>query len=270
MSAKEPNENNNDQPVVVEETITPVAPPPEHGYWKSMRELAGTADWQQDGATRKEFAPGADQAPPLDPLSRRNFFHLMGASLGLAGVGAVAAGCRYEEEKIVPLSKRPEDQVPGTTLQYATVYEMGGATHALVATSFEGRPIHLDGNPEHPFAGGGVLAQTKKRAGAHTFAQASILHLYDPDRSTAPLVGGKGASMDGFKIALGDVRKAIDAGGARVLAEASSSPTLAGLRDRLTAKGVKWHEYEPISWDNERTGLARLDFMRPRAAVAER
>src|SRR3954470_19481154 len=164
--------------------ITPVPPPPEHGYWKSLRELNGTAEWQQEGPSLREFAPGADQPPLPDPMSRRNFFHLMGSSMGLAGIGAVAAGCqRYEKEEIVPLAKRPEDQTPSTTLQYATAYELGGTTHALVATSYEGRPTHLDGNPEHPFAGGNILPTTKKHAGAHTFAQAAILHLYDPDRS---------------------------------------------------------------------------------------
>jgi len=249
--------------------ITPVPPPPEHGYWKSLRELNGTADWQQEGPTLREFAPGSDQPPLPDPMSRRNFFHLMGSSMGLAGIGAVAAGCqRYEKEEIVPLAKRPEDQVPGTTLQYSTAYEMGGTTHALIATSFEGRPIHLDGNPEHPFAGGAVLPMTKRHAGAHTFAQASILHLYDPDRSTSPLQGNKGATLDGFKIALGEIRKAIEAGGARILSEASSSPTLDGLRTALAGKGVRWHEYEPISWDNEREGTRRA-FKRPVRPLAK-
>ncbi|MEO6771840.1 MAG: TAT-variant-translocated molybdopterin oxidoreductase [Kofleriaceae bacterium] len=247
--------------------IEPVPPTPEHGYWKSLRELDGTAAWQQDGLTRREFAPGADQAPVLDPMSRRNFFHLMGSSMGLAGIGAVAAGCRYDKEEIVPLAKRPEDQTPGTTLQYATAYELGGTTHPLVATSYEGRPIHLDGNPEHPFSGGNILPTTKKHAGAHTFAQASILHLYDPDRSTVALQGGKGTTLDAFKIALADIRSAIASGGARILAEASSSPTLASLRTALEAKGVRWHEYEPISWDNERDGT-RLAFKRSVRPIA--
>ena len=86
----------------------PLPPTPEYGYWKSLRELAGTADWQVQPSA-KEFPPGADQPPPTDPLSRRNFFHLMGASMGLAGLG-VAGGCRrYEKEEIVPLARRPED-----------------------------------------------------------------------------------------------------------------------------------------------------------------
>src|ERR1041384_5117681 len=66
-------------------------PTPVHGYWKSLRELEGAAALQVD-RNGKEFPDGADQAPK-DPLSRRNFFHLMGASMALAGLGA-GAGCR--------------------------------------------------------------------------------------------------------------------------------------------------------------------------------
>jgi molybdopterin-containing oxidoreductase family iron-sulfur binding subunit len=250
-----------------EQPQAPLPATPEHGYWKSLRELEGKADWQLNPSTR-EFAPGSDEPPPADPMSRRNFFHLMGASMGMAGL-AVGAGCRrYEKEEIVPLAKRPEAQVPGTTLEYATTYDLAGSAHALIATSFEGRPIHIDGNPDHPFAGGPILPGTKKHAGASTFAQASILHLYDPDRSKNPLNNGKDTSMEAFKAALGDLKKAIAAGNARVLSEASSSPTVQALKRRLEQAGVKWHEYEPLSWDNEREGT-RLAFGRPVRPIAK-
>jgi len=227
------------------------APTPEHGYWKSLRELEGKASWQLHPHTR-EFEPGSDEPPPADPMSRRNFFHLMGASLGMAGIAA-GAGCqRYEAEKIVPLARRPENQTPGQTLQYATTFELGGSAHALVATSFEGRPIHLDGNPEHPFAGGAIVPGTKRHGGASTFAQASILNLYDVDRSQTPLNRGKGATLDSFKAALAEIKKGLT--GARILSEATSSPTVAALRKKLEAAGAQWLEYEPLSWDNERTG----------------
>src|SRR5207302_8828097 len=120
--------------------LSPLPATPTHGYWKSLAELEGKAAWQ--------LAPSANEFPPeaervVDPLSRRNFFHLMGASMGLAGVG-LSSGCqRYEKEEIVPLARRPEDQTPGITMQYATAFELGGAGHALLATSFEGRPIHI-------------------------------------------------------------------------------------------------------------------------------
>ncbi|HSR96486.1 MAG TPA: TAT-variant-translocated molybdopterin oxidoreductase [Kofleriaceae bacterium] len=221
---------------------------PEHGYWKSLRELSGEASFQV-GRTGHEFPPEAEVAPK-DPLSRRNFFHLMGASMALAGV----AGCRrYEKEEIVPLARRPEDQTPGVTQQYATAFELGGVGHAMLATSFEGRPIKLDGNPEHPFASGGIVTGTERRAGATTFAQASILHLYDPDRSqTATSEHGTPSSMEAFRAALTQLRASL--GTTHVLSEATSSPTARALRAKLIGQGVRWHEYEPLSWDNERAG----------------
>jgi len=248
-----------------EQPSAPLPATPEHGYWMSMRELAGTADWQQQPSA-KEFPPGADQPPALDPMSRRNFFHLMGASAGLAGIAA-GAGCRrYEKEEIVPLARRPENQVPGTTLQYATTFDFAGSAQPMVATSYEGRPIHLDGNPDHPWNGGGIVPGTKRHAGLGTFAQASILHLYDPDRSQTPLNKGQGASLDSFKASLAELRKLVDQGGVRILSEASSSQTVAALRARLAGK-VQWHEYEPLSWDNERAGT-RMVFGRAVRPIA--
>jgi MoCo/4Fe-4S cofactor protein with predicted Tat translocation signal len=218
-----------------------------HGYWKSLRELEGKASFQVS-RTGHEFPAAAEQAPQ-DPLSRRNFFQLMGASMALAGVSA----CRYEKEEIVPLARRPEDHVPGVPQQYATAFELGGVGHALLATSFEGRPIKLDGNPEHPFAGGGIVPGTQRHAGCSTFVQASILDMYDPDRSQGPTTNrGNEASMDAFRAALPQLRAGL--GTTHVLSEATSSPTARALRARLIGQGVRWHEYEPLSWDNERAG----------------
>jgi molybdopterin-containing oxidoreductase family iron-sulfur binding subunit len=234
---------------------------PVHGYWRSLAELEGKGKLQTDRGGN-EFPPAPEVS---DPLSRRNFFHLMGASMALAGVGACR---RYEKEEIVPLARRPEDQVPGQTRQYATAYELGGAGHALVATSFEGRPIRLDGNADHPFASGGIVDGKKPHAGAHTFAQAAILNLYDPDRSQSVLSAGKGATLEAFRAQLPDLRTKLR--GARILAEATSSPTMQALRRRLLAQneGLFWHEYEPLSWDNERAGT-KLAFGRALRPLAK-
>jgi molybdopterin-containing oxidoreductase family iron-sulfur binding subunit len=243
------------------EPLADLLPTPVHGYWKSLRELEGKAAFQV-GRTGHEFPTGADQAP-RDPLSRRNFFQLMGASMALAGVGACQ---RYEKEEIVPLARRPEDQTPGVTQQYATAFDLGGVGHALLATSFEGRPIKLDGNPEHPYASGGVVPGTERHAGTSAFVQASILHLYDPDRSQNPTADhGTGSSMDAFRAALPQLRAGLAQ--TAILSEASSSPTLRALRTRLLAQGVRWFEYEPLSWDSERTGT-RLAFGRSLRPIA--
>ncbi len=239
-----------------------VGPTPVHGYWKSLRELAGNATLQTD-REGKEFPPGAGKDRPVDPLSRRNFFQLMGASMALAGVGGV--GCRrYEKEEIVPLARRPEDMTPGLTTQYATSFELGGVATPLLATSFEGRPIHLEGNTEHPWHSGAIVPGTDRHAGISTFAQASILHLYDPDRQKTVMLDKKGNTIEAFRNAIDVLRKNLT--GVRVLCEATSSPTVAALKRQL--QGVGWHEYEAISWDNERLGT-KLAFGRAVRPIAK-
>ncbi len=260
MSIKHTEDNYDAAYTTTPADATPLPPTPEHGYWRSLRELEGKASFQTDR--------GGNEFPPMpevhDPMHRRNFFQLMGASMALAGV---ATGCRYEKEDIVPLARRPEDQIPGNTQQYATAFELGGVGHALLATAYEGRPIHLDGNAEHPFASGGIVRGTERHAGCSTFVQASILHLYDPDRSQSVSQGTKGGSMDSFRAALAGIRAGLSAG--RILSEATSSPTVQTLKRKLLAKypGLLWHEYEPISWDNERLGT-KLAFGRAVRPIA--
>src|SRR5690606_26858704 len=103
-------------------------------------------------------------------------------------------------------------------------------------------------------------------AGTSAWAQAAVLNLYDPDRSQNPTSAGKGASLDAFRAAPPELRK--NPATTRVLRAATSSPTVAGLRERLRAPGVQWHEYEPLSWDNEREGTRRV-FNRPLRPIAK-
>jgi molybdopterin-containing oxidoreductase family iron-sulfur binding subunit len=255
----------------------------DHGYWKSLAELeagppAGVVDdgpGTDDGVADHdkvphEFPASATDASVSDPMSRRNMMQLMGASLALAGVAGT--GCRrWEKDEIVPLSRRPEDMTPGVTQQYATAWDFAGFGQALVATSYEGRPIKLDGNPEHPFASGGTVPGTERHGGSSAFAQAAILGMYDPDRSRSALRGGQGATFSDFRAWLETERAQLLSSSSkiRVLSEASSSPTLARLQDRLRAAfpGLQWYEWEPVSFDNERAGL-RLAFGRPMRALA--
>jgi len=239
----------------------------DHGYWKSLEELERDDELVGPGADGDphEFPATAIDDGVVDPMSRRNLFKLMGASMALAGVAG--AGCkRYEKDEIVPLARRPEDQTPGVPLSYATAWDFAGVGHALVATSYEGRPIKVDGNPEHPFTGGGAVPGTRRHAGASPFTLASILHLYDPDRSRTVLREGGGASFEDFRAWLGAEMPQLrsSAPRIRVLSEASSSPTVARLREQLrqTLPGLVWYEWEAVSRDNERAGT-RLAFGRP-------
>ena len=162
--------------VVGESDVASLAPS-EDGFWRSMSDLENTPEFQE--FLQREYPQQESQLK--DPLSRRRFVQLMGASFAFAGV---AQGCRWEEEKILPLSRRPDGYVPGVAKKYATSYELGGVAAGLLVTCMDGRPIKIEGNPEHPFSGGASTA----------LAQASILNLYDPDRSKSVRRQEKGST----------------------------------------------------------------------------
>ena len=135
----------------------------------------------------KEF-PGYDPEQ-ITSVSRRRFMKLMGASMALAGI--TLSGCRrWPKESLAPYSSNPRERTPGVPgNQYATVYDIGGVGHGLLVTSYDGRPIKVEGNPSHPFA------QTfdGKLGAADAFAQASVLELYDPERSRMRRISGERA-----------------------------------------------------------------------------
>jgi molybdopterin-containing oxidoreductase family iron-sulfur binding subunit len=231
----------------------PAPAPSEPKHWRSLDDLAQTPEFQEMVA--REFPQGASELN--SPLSRRSFMSLMGASMALAGM----AGCRRPEDKILPYAKAPEGQVAGLPQYYATTMALGQQVLGLLVESHEGRPTKIEGNPLHPMSQGGT----------DVFAQASVLELYDPDRSTAPVVGGKAYDeaerLLGYEkvlLALRERREALAGAGGEglhVLSGALTSPTLLRLRDQLLAAmpKAKWLVWEPINDDNARAG-SRLAF----------
>ncbi len=230
-------------------------PAAEHGaklYWRSLDELADAPEFQS--LVEREF-PGRTWET-LAPATRRQFLKVMGASLALAGL----AGCRWPVEKIVPFA-RPAGYTPGSPLQFATSMELGGVAQGLLVTSYDGRPIKIEGNPNHPM----------NRGASDSFCQASVLELYDPSRSTSVVrrVDGRRSvsGWDDFSALARDLFGSLrsnDGAGFRVLSEATSSPSTISMRDFLlqTYPQARWVEYEPLSRDNEREG-AILAFGRP-------
>lgn len=138
-----------------------------HGktYWRSLGELQDAPEFRQ--FVEREFPVAASEFP--EGMSRRRWMQLMGASLALGGL----TGCRWEAEKIAPFAMRPENRIPGEAERFATSIEVAGMPRHLLVTCYDGRPIKIEGNPEHPASQGAT----------DVFAQASILGLYDPDRS---------------------------------------------------------------------------------------
>jgi MoCo/4Fe-4S cofactor protein with predicted Tat translocation signal len=211
-------------------------------YWKSLEELASTADFR--AFVEDEFP---NRKPDWnDPGSRRRFLRLMGASIALAGASACT---KQPKELIVPYVRQPEEMIPGKPLFYATAMSVAGIATGVLVESHLGRPTKIEGNPQHPASLGATDAAM----------QASILTLYDPDRSQTVTFDGNISVWGSFITAMAAARDAAGlkkGAGFRILTGTVTSPTLAAqIQDFLTAfPSAKWHQYEPCGRHSARDG----------------
>ncbi len=179
--------------------------------WRSIDELANTPEFQ--AAVEREFPSVAQEW--VDPVSRRGFLKLMGASMALAGL----AGCtKQPDEPIYPYIKAPEDLILGKPNYFATAHPFVTGAVPLLMKSDAYRPIKADGNPEHAYVKGG----------SDPFSQASVLDLYDPDRSQHVMFRGENREWAEFAEAFRDtVAGTGDGTGICFLSATITSPTLA-------------------------------------------
>lgn len=154
---------------------------PEANYWRSFEELY--ADQKTLEAKKHEFTEGVTDDFSVDKnlsgLSRRKFIALLSASAALAG-----AGCSDYRDKgeVIPYNVKPEEVNPGRPDYYASTCNGCIQNCGILVKTREGRPIKIDGNPDHPINKGKVCAK----------GEASILNLYDPSRLQFPLVKSGG------------------------------------------------------------------------------
>ena len=219
-------------------------------FWRSLEELAGSEEFRE--MMHREFPKGASEW--LSGVSRRGFLQMMGASMALAGMTACT---KQPLEPIVPYVKQPEEIIPGRPLFYATAFTLGGYASPLLVESHMYRPTKIEGNDQHPASLGGT----------DIFAQASLLEMYDPDRSQTITYLGDVRTWGDFVNAVRgplNIQKGLKGAGIRVLSRTFSSPTLADQKKAFLAMypEAKWHVYEPINRDNVLEG-AKLAFGQP-------
>ncbi len=218
-------------------------------FWRGLDDLV-----QIEGSGMS--APAQPQGLPLqrepEAIGRRDILKLMAASAALAGLSACT---KLPTEKIVPYAQTsPEQFIPGKPLFYATAMPFGGVGAGLLVESHMGRPTKVEGNPSHPASLGA----------ADIFAQASVLGLYDPDRSQVAVHNGRIGSWSAFLSAMDELRLELagsKGAGFRLLTETVASPTLADQIRSLLAQfpSAKWHQYEPCGRDGAREG-SRMAF----------
>jgi molybdopterin-containing oxidoreductase family iron-sulfur binding subunit len=226
-------------------------------HWCSLEEWADSDALRE--LVEREFPEQVDVWH--EALSRRRFLTLMGASLALAGLG----GCSSKPappNQIVPYVRQPETIIPGKPLFFATAMPLAGRTYPLLVESHMGRPTKVEGNPKHPASMGATNA----------FAQASVLTLYDPDRSQTVTYQGRTRSWDDVaamirsEIEAAKQRPTRGQGGGlqlRILTETVTSLTLADQIEALSKAftQLKWHQYEPTfspgAWAGARLAFGR-------------
>jgi MoCo/4Fe-4S cofactor protein with predicted Tat translocation signal len=204
-------------------------------YWRSLESLS-REDFEQ--VVETEFPAGA--LAMERGVDRRDFVKLMGASMALGGLAA----CNRPAEKIVPYVRQPENLIPGQPLFFASAMPISGYAHGVLVESHMGRPTKIEGNPDHPSSLGAT----------NSWMQASILGLYDPDRSQVVRHLGEISTWSEF---LATLAPALKGGGVRLLTQTITSPTLGAQIQQFLAQspGAKWHQWEPAGGHNVREGL---------------
>ncbi len=224
----------------------PSAPVPTgRAHWRSVEELQQTPEFRS--FLDREFPEGASEASEED---RRQFIKVMGASFALAGVAS--SGClRWPETKIVAAARGQENRVAGHPVAFATCLQVDGVAVPAMATSYEGRPIKLDGNERHPSGSGGSSAMT----------QARILELYDPDRLRGTTQKNAPSSLpefDGWWATHANALRAKQGEGLAILSEAIGGDVHARALELVGKAFPKARVYvhAPAGQMNEQAGTA--------------
>lgn len=209
-------------------------------YWRSLNELANNDEFEQ--LVRQEFPR---QASLLGVLNRRDFLKVLGASLALAGLTSCAP---QPTGKILPYTVPPEQLVPGKSNYFASAMVQDGYAKGVLIETSMGRPIKVEGNPKHPDSLGA----------SDIFMQASILELYDPDRSKQVLNQGAAKTWDDFTGFLNSATGNLGQGaGLRIVSGPVTSPTLISQMAALLTRypQAQWIQHSPAAQQQAQKAL---------------
>ncbi len=160
----------------------------------------------------------------MPETSRRDFLKLVGTSAG----AVAASGCYDHVEKLIPYVVQPEEITPGIAVYYASTCTECPAACGLHVKTREGRPVKLEGNPDHPVNKGSLCAR----------GQASIGWNYHPDRFRGPKRRNDRGDLEDISWEDAIALLAQKIGAARegtVLLGGSVGPTASELLDRFSA-----------------------------------
>ena len=134
-----------------------------------------------DSPISRNDMPGFDDNHPS--LSRRQFLEAAGFTISLAATG----GCgRAPVETALPFPQQPVGMVPGRLQYYASTCAGCSAACGLLVGTRDGRPLKMEGLPEHPISAGGLCA----------VGQEQPIGLYDSHRLSRPLIAGKSSDWN--------------------------------------------------------------------------
>lgn len=218
-------------------------------FWTSLDELL-----DEEGFRAWLSAEFPAAASMFDEPERRQFLKLMGASLLLAGLSACGDG---KSEQALPYVRQPDNIVPGVPRYYATGIVFDGYVQPVIATTYAGRPVKLDGNPDHPVT----------RGASDVFMQSAVFELYDPERSKIPLRDGAPSNWNAFTAVLAKLRarwRERQGEGLRILSGPTSSPTLIRQLADLAKQfpKMRWSRFAAVGAAREIEAMT-LSFGRP-------
>lgn len=224
--------------------------PIEEQRWDTLDDFVNDPNFEQ---VMEEKYPREAAVLRRSGMNRRQFLQLMGASVAMGGL--VLSGCavsRPEQEEIIPYVRMPEEIVPGTPLYFSTTYVQGGYAIGATLETHEGRPHRIEGNENHPASKGGASAMLL----------ATVLELYNPNRSTTVYEGDNASTLEAFQEAMAASKANWgDGSSVAILTQLSSSPSMAAEVALLqeTYPNATWYQYEPVARTNVHEG-AQLAF----------